>query len=141
MEGLDEMEDFLLNLKYKWKCKPYSNKWRQEERKSEKNKEKFIFVFFPAIKGRFSCRVWCGVCWPIWLPKPVCRNDWGSVQKSEWIVIIFVSIFIKIGIHGLTLRLMLSGSCLVEENFCKTVTPHISRIFFNPLTPKKMTSL
>lgn len=30
---------------------------------------------------------------------------------------------------------MLSGSCLVEENFCKTVTPHISRIFFNPLAP------
>lgn len=101
MEGLDEMEDFLLNLKYKWKCKPYSNKWRQEERKSEKHKEKFIFVFFPANKSRFSCRVWCGVCWPIWLPKPVCRNDWGSVQKSEWIVIIFVSIFIKIGIHWL----------------------------------------
>lgn len=53
MEGLDEMEDFLLNLKYKWKCKPYSNKWRQEERKSEKNKEKFIFVFFQPSKADF----------------------------------------------------------------------------------------
>lgn len=46
MEGLDEMEDFLLNLKYKWKCKPYSNKWRQRGKKIWKEQGKVYLCFF-----------------------------------------------------------------------------------------------